>query len=158
PLEKLPVNVSLPADDAARTSLSLSGSSPLARAWQDAMEFRLRAAPASANSVPIYYSKAPTVVIEQEPNNTPQLAQKVAIPCEVAGQFYPDRDLDWIEFDAKKGQTYWIEVISSQLGLGSDPFFALYRVTKDEKGQEKQSDVAQADDPQERTNRRNPNT
>jgi hypothetical protein len=157
PLEKLPVNVTLPADEAARTKLALSGFSPLARAWQDGLEFRLPAASAPANPVAIYYSKSPTVVVEQEPNNTPQLAQKVAVPCELAGQFYPERDLDWIEFDAKKGQTYWIEVISSQLGLASDPFFALYRVTKDEKGQEKQSDVAQADDPQDRTNRRNPN-
>ena len=29
--------------------------------------------------------------------------------------------MDWIEFEAKKGQTYWIEVISNQLGLPSDP-------------------------------------
>src|SRR5207253_4090053 len=156
PLEKLPVNVSLPAEETAKTSLALSGFSPLTRAWQDALEFKLPAPRGPANPVAIYFSKAPTIVLEQEPNNQPQLAQKVAVPCELAGQFYPERDLDWIEFDAKKGQTYWIEVISNQLGLASDPFFALYRVTKNDKGQEQQIEIAQVDDVQERTNRRNP--
>ncbi len=103
----------------------------------------------------IYFAKAP-VVIEQEPNNTPQASQKIAVPCEVAGQFYPERDMDWYEFDAKKGQTLWIEAISNQLGLSSDPFLAIYRVKKDDKGQEQQTEVAQVDDPAERTARRNP--
>ena len=48
--------------------------------------------------------------------------------------------MDWYEFDAKKGQTLWIEAISNQLGLSSDPFLAIYRVKKDEKGQEQQSE------------------
>jgi hypothetical protein len=78
------------------------------------------------------------------------------VPCEVEGQFYPERDMVWYEFEAKKGQTLWIEAISHQLGLASDPFFAIYRVKKDEKGKEQQSEVAQVDDLQDRGNRRNP--
>src|SRR5207253_1551548 len=63
-------------------------------------------------------------------------------------------------FDAAKGQTLWIEAISNQLGLPSDPFFVLYRVTKNDSisngnnGQEQQMEIAQVDDLPERTNRR----
>src|SRR5262249_34265829 len=75
---------------------------------------------------------------------------KISIPCEFVGQFYPQRDADWVEFTAKKGQTYWIEVISSQLGLESDPAFSLYRITKNDKGEEQASEITQVDDSPER--------
>src|SRR5262245_29985812 len=162
PLERLPVNISLPTDDNTRTRLALSGFAPLTRAWQDGIEFRLPTAAGPANPVSVYYAKASAVVIEQEPNNVAKDAQRIAVPCEVAGQFYPERDMDWYEFDAKKGQTLWIEAISNQLGLPSDPFLAIYRVKKDDpkkddRAQEQQTEVAQVDDLQDRGNRRNPN-
>jgi hypothetical protein len=156
-LEMLPVNISLPFDEVAGSRLHLSGYAPLARAWQDAIEYRLPTPTGAANPVAIYFAKTPTVVVETEPNNTSAQAQKIAVPCEVAGQFYPERDTDWFEFDATKGQTLWIEAISNQLGFPSDPFFALYRVSTDEKGREQQSEIAQVDDLPERANRR-PNT
>jgi hypothetical protein len=151
PLQKLPVIIPLPAGDAPRCQLAVTAGSPLKQAWQDAIAFRLPTIAAPANPVPIYFSKSPTVVVEQEPNGEPKSAQKVAIPCEYAGQFYPQRDSDWVEFEAKKGQTYWIEVISSQLGLDSDPAFTLFRVTKNDKGEEQMSEIAQVDDTPERT-------
>src|SRR5262249_51227176 len=149
--------ITLKADEAAKTQLVLSSASPLSRAWQDGTEFRLPTPAGPANPVSIYFAKAPAIVPEQEPNNTAPKAQKIAVPCEFVGQFYPESDFDWIEFDARKGQTFWIEVISNQLGLPSDPALALYRVTRNDKGQEQQSEIAQADDSQERSNRRNPN-
>ena len=80
---------------------------------------RLSTPTGPANPVSVYYAKAPAVALEQEPNNSPKDAQRIAVPCEVAGQFYPERDMDWYEFDAKKGQTLWIEAISNQLGLST---------------------------------------
>jgi len=160
PLEKLPVNISLPGEEKTRTRLALSSSSPLTRVWQDGIEFRLPTAAVPANPVTVYYAKAPTVVIEQEPNSSAKDAQRVAVPCEVAGQFYPERDMDWFEFEAKKGQTLFIEAISHQLGLPSDPFLAIYRLkddtNKENKAQEQQTEVAQVDDLQDRGGRRNP--
>lgn len=150
PLQKLPVIIPLPADDAARSQLAVPAGSHLKQAWQDAIAFRLATPAGPANPVPIYFAKSPTVVTEQEPNSDPKSAQKIAVPCEVAGQFYPQRDNDWLEFDAKKGQTYWIEVISSQLGLNSDPAFTLFRVTKNDKGEEQMSEITQVDDAPER--------
>src|SRR5262249_50820055 len=129
-LEMLPVNISLPTDEAGTSRLQLSGYAPLARAWQDAVEFRLPTPNGAANPIAIYVAKTPAVVVESEPNNTAAQPQKIAVPCEVGGQFYAERDTDWYEFDAAKGQTLWIEAISNQLGLPSDPFFVLYRVTK----------------------------
>jgi hypothetical protein len=156
PLEKLTVKIPLPADEAATAKLVLSGSSPLARAWQDGIEYRLPTPSGPANPVSVYFARSPNMVVEQEPNNAAKSAQKIAVPCEFVGQFYPERDMDWVQFDAKKGQTYWIDVISNQLGLASDPFLAIYRVTKNDKGEEQQSEVVQVDDLQER-GRRNPN-
>jgi hypothetical protein len=155
PLEKLPVNIPLPSAEAARTQLVLGSSSPLVRAWQDGIEFSLPTSRGPANPVNLYFAKAPTMVVEREPNSDAKSAQKIAIPCEFVGQFYPERDLDWVEFEAQKGQTYWIEAISNQLGLASDPFLAIYRVKINEKGEEQQSEIAQVDDLQDR-GRRNP--
>ena len=97
----------------------------------------------------IYFAKAP-VIAEVEPNNEPTKPQVVTVPCEYVGQFYPQRDTDWVQFDAKKGQVLMIEAISHQLGLGSDPYFAVMRVNKNEKGEETMADIAQVDDPQDR--------
>lgn len=57
----------------------------------------------------------------------PQLAEKEVItpPCEVAGQFYPAGDVDWYSFEAKKGDVYWIEVLSHRLGLPTDPLVVI---------------------------------
>jgi hypothetical protein len=153
PLERLTVDISLPAEEAEHLQLALSGSAPLARVWQDAIEYRLPAPHQNAAPVPIYFAKAPRVVLEAEPNSDAQSAQKLSVPCECAGQFYPQSDFDWFEFEAKKGQTYWIEVISNQLGLPTDPFFAVYRVTKNDKGEMKQTEIAQIDDLPERGRR-----
>jgi hypothetical protein len=151
PLEKLQVTIPLPTDEAAQTRLDLASYSPLRRAWQDGIEFRLPTPGGVTNPVSLYFSKSPSVVLEAEPNGDAKSAQKITVPCEYVGQFYPQRDSDWVQFDAKKGQTYWIEVLSSQLGFESDAAFALYRVTKNDKGEEQSSEITQVDDSPERT-------
>jgi len=153
PLQKLTVTIPLPGDEAARTQLALAGAVEPRRAWQDGVEYRLSTPQGPANPVVVYFARAATVAAEQEPNNEPAAATKVTLPCEVAGQFYPQRDVDWLQFDAKKGETYWVEVISNQLGLDSDPAAALFRVTKNDQGEEQQSEVTQVDDVQERQQR-----
>lgn len=150
PLQKLQVNIPLPGDEPAKSGLALGTLSPVRKAFLDAIEFRLPTPAGPANPVNVYFSRSPNLVLEQEPNNDAASAQKITAPCEVAGQFYPQRDADWVQFDAKKGEVYYIDVISSQLGLDSDPYFALFRVTKNDKGEEQVSDVAQVDDAPQR--------
>jgi hypothetical protein len=153
PLQKVVVNIPLPGDDAAKASLALGTLAPVRMAWQDGIEFRLPTPAGPANPVNVYFSKSPNLIVEQEPNNDAATAAKIAVPCEYVGQFYPQRDADWLQFDAKKGDVFYIDVASHQLGLGSDPYFALFRVTKNDKGEEQVSDVAQVDEDQQRQQR-----
>ena len=88
--------------------------------------------------------KKPTTT-EKEPNNKQSEAQKITLPCDIAGQFYPAADVDTFEFTAKKGEVWWIEVVSHRLGLSTDPFVVVQRVTK-EGAAEKLTDVAELSD------------
>ena len=82
---------------------------------------------------------------EKEPNNQQSQAQKIALPCDISGSFYPAADVDTFEFDGKKGDEWWIEVASQRLGLTTDPFVVVQRLTKDG-ATEKLSDVAEFND------------
>src|SRR6185295_12329679 len=42
-----------------------------------------------------------TVLVEAEPNDEPQKAQAVPVPCDLTGQFAAEYDRDWVEFEAK---------------------------------------------------------
>ena len=148
-LQKLVVNIQMPADEVAKASLASSSTTPVRSAWQDGIEYRLPTPAGLANPVTVYFARG-AVIVEAEPNDLPAQAQKITLPCEYVGQFSPQRDGDWVQFDAKKGENWFIEVASHQLGLESDPFFALYRVTKNEKGEEVVSDITQVDDTQDR--------
>ena len=68
-------------------------------------------------------------VAETEPNDQQAQAQKITPPCEIEGRFYPAADADTFEFAAKKGEVWWVEVASERLGLPTDPFVLVQRVT-----------------------------
>jgi hypothetical protein len=82
---------------------------------------------------------------ETEPNNQPAQAQKITLPCDLAGSFFPAADVDTYEFTAKKGEVWWVEVASERLGLNTDPFVLVQRVTKTG-DQETLTDVAELSD------------
>ena len=84
-------------------------------------------------------------IAEVEPNNKPGEAQKITLPCEIAGRFFPAAGVDTYEFTAKKGDVWWIEAASERLGLPTDPFVVVQRVTK-EGAEEKLTDVAEFND------------
>ena len=156
PLEQLTVKISLPAliagqaarlpPDSQTAERLVSESPPLALALKpasavvDGIEYRLDSPPGVSNPVLLSFANAP-VVTEQEPNDQPGQAQKVNLPCEFVGQFYPAADRDWIAFEAKKGEIIWIEIFSHRLGLPTAPFALLQRVTRNEKGEEQSADV-----------------
>ena len=60
--------------------------------------------------------------------------QRLQIPSQAAGQFYPRGDADWFKFEAKKGQTIAIEAICQRHGLPADPQLLVQRVKVDDKG------------------------
>jgi hypothetical protein len=94
--------------------------------------------------VPDQTSNLPKVA-EAEPNNQHTRAQRITPPCEIDGRFYPAADVDTFEFTAKKGDVWWVEVVSERLGLPTDPFVLAQRVTRDG-SKEKLDDVAEFND------------
>jgi len=144
-LEKLAITINLPTDEATLRKRGTGGAFPLHSSIVDGMDYQLVTPQGPSNPVTIGYASDP-IVVESEPNGSPEKAQKVTVPCEVAGQFYPARDVDWVQFDAKQSEVYWVEVISHRLGLSCDPYFLLQRVTKNDKGEEQVSDIANIDD------------
>lgn len=69
--------------------------------------------------------------IEEDESADQAGAQKIALPCEIEGRFFPAADVDSFEFDAKQGEVWWVEVASERLGLPTDPFVVVQKVTKD---------------------------
>ena len=144
PLEKLSVSFPLPGGAAAET-LNFNGRIDPELAGLDGAEFRQKGAVALSNPALIGIATAP-VVIETEPNNRSDQAQVVTVPCEIAGQFYPQRDDDWFSFAAKQGDVLAIEVISQRLGLPTDPSLVIEQVTQDAEGKQLVTLVANVDD------------
>lgn len=82
---------------------------------------------------------------EKEPNGDAAQAQKIALPCDIAGSFFPAADVDVFEFEAKKGDEWWVEVASERFGLPTDPSILVQHVSRTG-GSEKLTDVAEFSD------------
>ncbi len=67
-------------------------------------------------------------------NETPETAQEVAVPCEIAGHVEKLRDRDWYSFAAKKGDTYNIDILSDRLGAPTYMYFMLKNDKKRSEG------------------------
>lgn len=107
-LEEVDVEVSLPYEP--QSPVVFSGARPRQAALRG-FDYQI------AGSAPyrIGYATAPVVV--EEPNATNQI---VTVPAEIAGRFDQTRDHDAFRFRAKKGTTYWLDVISDQLSAPTD--------------------------------------
>ncbi|MBI4601271.1 MAG: pre-peptidase C-terminal domain-containing protein [Planctomycetes bacterium] len=141
PLVALPVEVDFPGDPPA-SSLAAAVLVEPPESGLDGFAYRH---PGIPEPVGLGIATAP-VVLEAEPNSEPAQAQVVQAPCEVAGQFYPKADQDWLRFEAKKGDVFWIEVFAHRLGEPVDPFLLVQHVTKNEKGEESAQDLHASDD------------
>ena len=121
PLEKLVVDVTAPPE---ANKLRFSGLVQPAMAMLDGFEYRLGSGAGASNPRLIAYSRYP-VVIENDDNDTPEKAQAIPVPCEVAGRIDKKKDRDWYVFTAKKGDVVVIEVQSDRLGAPTDMYFKL---------------------------------
>jgi len=101
--------------------------------------------PVNSFSWPPQGLPALAMLAEVEPNNTPAQTQKVTLPCDITGGFFPAADVDVFEFEAKKGEEWWIEVASERFGLPTDPAVLVQHVTPSPDG-EKLTDVAEFSD------------
>jgi len=98
----------------------------------------------SISWVPDEAAKLP-VIAESDPNDQHAQAQKITPPCEIDGKFFPAADVDTFEFTGKKGDVWWVEVASERLGLPTDPFVLVQRVTR-VGSEEKLEDVVELND------------
>ena len=85
--------------------------------------------PVNAFSWPPVGLAAQAATPEVEPNNQHAEAQKITLPCDISGSFFPAADVDRFEFTAKKGEIWWVEIASERFGLPTDPAMLVQRVT-----------------------------
>jgi Bacterial pre-peptidase C-terminal domain len=142
PLEQVAVRIPIGGDSVDR--LSFSARLEPHQAGLDGFEFRLPSPAGASNPSLITVATAP--IVKEIENNAPQSAQKLTVPSEVVGQFFPQRDVDWYTFDAKAGEEMAIELYSHRLGVPTDASLILFRVDKTETGEEKTTQLAWVED------------
>jgi hypothetical protein len=76
--------------------------------------------------LPAHEVDSSAILSEQESND--HTAQKITAPCEIRGQFFPEHDVDRFEFGAKKGDVFWLEVVSDRVGQPTDPFLLVQKL------------------------------
>jgi hypothetical protein len=123
-LEKLTMKVKASADADALQRLAIPGHVAPIASMLDGFALRLRNDAGSSNPYLLTYARAP-VVVDTGDNDTQETAQKVAVPCEIAGRIEKKGDVDWYAFHAKKGEVITIEALGERLGSPLDLFFQL---------------------------------
>lgn len=86
----------------------------------DGMAYRLTTADGSSNAIFLAYATDP-IILEQEPNNEREKAQKLPIPCDLTGSFGAKSDLDYYSFTAKKGEKIVVEIFGERQSGMVDP-------------------------------------
>ena len=145
PLESLSVSLRVPGDDTGATPLGAGLQLDPSAAGLDAFSYQLPSRSGAARPILLSVAQVP-VLTETEPNDTSEKAQTLSIPAEVNGLFRGRKDRDYFQFEAKKGQTWVLEIISQRLGYETDPALLVQRIARDAAGKEKVSEVQEGND------------
>ena len=106
--------------------------------------YRLMDGTTASNAIPIGIATAPMILeTETGPDGD---AQSVQIPCEIQGRFDRTRDVDRYRFEAKKGETLWIEALAQRIGTTVDTTLIVERLTLDPESGETVQQAGTADD------------
>jgi hypothetical protein len=123
-LEKTVATITAPSDPAGLVRLNYLGRlNPLVSSL-DGFEYRVRNSVGASNPFLLTYAQAP-VVLDNEANDSPETAQAVTLPCEIAGRIEKKNDEDWYSFTAKKGEIYNFDLFSERIGGQTDIYFTL---------------------------------
>ena len=120
PLEKVVRDVVVPADPDAVTDMRFGELLRPADSRLDGMEVRVHGDTGTSNARLLVFSDLPQVM-EVEPNDAHEKAQRLNVPCCVTGAFDAAKDVDHYVFSAKKGEKFAIEVDSERIGSPADP-------------------------------------
>ena len=106
--------------------------------------YRLIDGTTASNAIPLGIATAPMILeTETGPDGD---AQSIQIPCEIQGRFDRTRDVDRYRFEAKKGETLWIEALAQRIGTTVDTTLVVERLTLDPESGETVQQVGAADD------------
>ncbi len=133
PLETLPVRITVPAEP---EEPAFAPNRPT-HAQLPGFAFRH----GDANPVEIGLATAPVIPVNQDADIPP-----VTPPCEIAARFDTEGDSDEFRFVARKGVTYWIEVIGDRLSGKIDPYLLVEKITVAPDGAETFAKVRDGDD------------
>jgi hypothetical protein len=127
-LESVKVKITPPKGSKAKYRLQYGGNVLPTVATLDGFEYRIKNAVGMSNPFLITYAQAP-VVLGQEHVGAAPTPQMVKVPCEIAGHINSRGGRDFYAFDAKKGDTYMIEVFSHRLGAPTDLYLTIKNAT-----------------------------
>ena len=143
PLQQFETNIPIPKQVADQ--LDFDARLDPHQAGLDGFTFRIDSPAGKSNAFLMTVAGAKRV-LEQAENDSPQQAQSIDFPCEIHGQFYPKRDIDWFTFEATAGQKLAIDLLSHRLGQPTDPSLLIQRVTLTDEGEEKLQQIVWHDE------------
>ncbi len=138
PLEQLEVEIEMPRSPMSQPQLC-AALQP-AQLALDTFEYRLNTSRGFSYAVRIGFASGP-VMPAPPPSEPTGPEQRLSLPCEWVGQFQPRGGWNRAVFDARKGDVFRVETFSQRLGLATDPLVVIQRVTKNDQGEERVSDV-----------------
>ena len=118
-LERTEIMVEGPSPKELRNRPPAMPTFPNAAAFLPYFEFRVQNGVGVSNSYPMLVAQAP-VTTEREPNDKAESAQPIPAPGEVTGRLDHSKDHDWYSFQARKGETFLIDLWSDRLGAATD--------------------------------------
>lgn len=68
-----------------------------------------------SNPVSVFASTLPAVIEVPQDNNSPEKAQLISVPAGISGRIETESDIDCFAFEAKKGDTFAVEVNARRL-------------------------------------------
>lgn len=75
----------------------------------------------ASNPVPVIVSDVPTIIEQDQPNETPAQGQEITVPAGINGRIETERDVDCYTFEAKKGERFSFEVMARRYRSALDP-------------------------------------
>ena len=97
----------------------------------------------AGNSLPFSLVVCPDDWTKEIPES--EAVVELTPPSEFLGSFFPARDRDRFRFEAKKGESFKMEVFCERMGFPSHPYLLVEQVTTKDDGSETRKTVAQSD-------------
>ncbi len=143
-LEQFSVALALPSEVPAGSQWPWQSAVRPSAAWMDGFSYLLATPWGASQPLAIGRSVSPAAVAEHEPNDDQAMAEALALPCDVSGQFARRGDVDWYTFQAEKGMNLVVEVFSGRLDTAANPYLVVEQLSRAEDGTESSKTLAEA--------------